>query len=563
VTILARLRIGTKLTLLLGLSALAVVTLIGIAALQLHQRMIDDRVTQLRTAVQMASGLAMELEKQVAGGQLTHEAALGQLRTSIHVMHFANGAGYTVFQSSDGIVLAHGGIPALEGKSPIGRDINGRTTNQLGLEALRDADEGVIAYSQKSPGESNAIPRISFVARFAPWKAMVFASARSDDLDADLRASLLHLSSIGGAILLVTLVAAWWINRDIAVSLKAVTGAMEHLAKGDLTTDAPGADRKDEIGSLARALLVFRENGIEMGRMTAAQEQLKHQAEADQKAALHRMADNFEGEVGQLVEQLAAGAAQWQGAAESMAGAATLAGEQAMAVASAAEEASAGVQSVASATEELTASIVEIGRLVAQSAAITGNAVADARRTDSIVRALNDGAGKIGHVVGLITNIARQTNLLALNATIEAAHAGDAGKGFAVVASEVKSLASQTSSATEEISVRITQIQAATAEAVEAIRGITATIEQVGGNATAIASAVEEQGTATAEIARNVQQTAQGTEAVTANIAGVSQSAKETGATATKVLGAADDLSKQTEQLSRKVNVFVGRVRAA
>jgi methyl-accepting chemotaxis protein len=218
---------------------------------------------------------------------------------------------------------------------------------------------------------------------------------------------------------------------------------------------------------------------------------------------------------------------------------------------------------VAAAAEELAASIGEIGRQVTQSSKITGQAVVDAQRTDAIVRALAEGAEKIGHVVGLISTIAGQTNLLALNATIEAARAGDAGKGFAVVASEVKSLANQTAKATEEIGAQIAQIQAATKEAVAAIRNITGTIEQVSAISVSIAAAIEQQDAATAEIARNVQQTAQSAQSVTATISGVSQAANDTGAAAEQVLGAASGLSTQAEQLNDEVHRFVADVRAA
>jgi methyl-accepting chemotaxis protein len=286
-------------------------------------------------------------------------------------------------------------------------------------------------------------------------------------------------------------------------------------------------------------------------------------AAAAQKTAMSQTADAFEAKVGSLVSMLSSGATELQATAQSMSATATQTNQQATTVAAAAEEASAGVQTVAAAAEELTSSIHEIGRQVAQSAKITAKAVEDARRTDTIVRALADGAQKIGDVVQLITNIAAQTNLLALNATIEAARAGDAGKGFAVVASEVKSLATQTARATEEIGAQIAQIQSATGEAVKAIKAIGATIDEVNVIASNIASAVEEQGAATAEIARNVQQTAASTQEVTAIIAGVSRAANDTGAAAGQVLGAASDLSRQAEQLTNEVNNFVVGVRAA
>jgi len=279
--------------------------------------------------------------------------------------------------------------------------------------------------------------------------------------------------------------------------------------------------------------------------------------------AINQTADAFERKIGVLVSVLSSGAMELQATAQSMSVTAAQTNRQAACVAAAAEEASAGVQTVASAAEELSASIHEISCQVAHSSKITGKAVEDARRTDTIVRALADGAQKIGDVVQLITGIAAQTNLLALNATIEAARAGDAGKGFAVVASEVKSLAGQTAKATEEIGAQIRQIQDATVEAVQAIRAIGATIDEVNVIASNIAVAIGEQGTATAEIARNVQRTASSAQAVTATIMGVGEAANGTGNAADQVLGAASSLSQQTERLTSEVSTFVAAARAA
>ncbi|MGC8553673.1 MAG: methyl-accepting chemotaxis protein [Phycisphaerae bacterium] len=286
-------------------------------------------------------------------------------------------------------------------------------------------------------------------------------------------------------------------------------------------------------------------------------------ASTTQKTAMNQMADAFEAKVGTLVSRLSSAATELQATAQSMSGTATKTNQQATTVAAATEEASAAVQAVAASSEELASSINEIGRQVAHSTKITEKAVAEARRTDITVRALADGAQKIGDVVNLINNIAGQTNLLALNATIEAARAGDAGKGFAVVASEVKSLATQTAKATEEIAAQIKQIQSATGEAVEAIKTIGTTINEVNGIASNIAAAVEEQGVATTEITRNIQQTATSTQEVTSVISDVSRAANDTGAAAEQVLSAANGLSQQTEQLTSEVNQFVASVRVA
>ncbi len=284
---------------------------------------------------------------------------------------------------------------------------------------------------------------------------------------------------------------------------------------------------------------------------------------ATQTADLGAMAQAFQTRIGQLVTTLEHSSRALHGTARSMSATADSTTGQAATVAAAAEEASTSVQTVAVSADQLTSSIHEISHQVTQSTQITRRAVDEARRTDGIVRALSDGADKIGQVVDLITNIAGQTNLLALNATIEAARAGEAGRGFAVVASEVKSLAQQTARATEEIGAQIAQVQAATSDAVDAIRSITNTIEEVSGIAAAIAAAVEEQGAATAEIARNVQQVALSTQEVTTNIAGVSQAAQDAGAAVTQVLGNAGEVTGQAELVTGEVERFVSQLRAA
>jgi methyl-accepting chemotaxis protein len=271
----------------------------------------------------------------------------------------------------------------------------------------------------------------------------------------------------------------------------------------------------------------------------------------------------FETTIGGLASGLASSSNQLQSLAESMTSAADNTTQQANTVAQAAEAAGAGVATVASAAEELTASIGEISRQVTQSARVTDRAVGEARRTNDIVRALSEGAEKIGQVVDLITNIAGQTNLLALNATIEAARAGEAGRGFAVVASEVKSLAQQTGKATEEIGAQISQVQTATNQAVEAIRGITGTIEEVASIAASIAAAVEQQNAATGEIARNVQQMSGSTQMVTNSIADVGRSVTETGTSSGQVLAAAGQLADQSQALTAEVGKFAKELRAA
>jgi methyl-accepting chemotaxis protein len=427
----------------------------------------------------------------------------------------------------------------------------------------------------KAHGESGAqygVTPTDFVATSTPeigslLQVMIAASEASEAHTAALAiearnalTAALAFMVVGISVALGTLLV---VTCRVTRPLTAMSVVMARLANNDFHVEIPGANRGDEMGGMAKAVQVFRDNMIRADESATEHERIKAAAAAAQKAAMSQTADAFEAKVGSLVSMLSSGATELHGTAQSMSATATHTNQQATTVAAAAEEASAGVQTVAAAAEELSASIHEISRQVAQSAKITIKAVEDARRTDTIVRALADGAQKIGDVVQLITGIAAQTNLLALNATIEAARAGDAGKGFAVVASEVKSLAGQTAKATEEIGAQIRQIQDATGEAVQAIKAIGATIDEVNVIASNIAAAVEEQGAATAEIARNVQKTAASTQEVTATIAGVSQAANDTGAAAGQVLGAASGLSQQADQLTKEVNNFVAGVRAA
>ncbi|MDQ1078346.1 methyl-accepting chemotaxis protein [Pseudoroseomonas cervicalis] len=367
----------------------------------------------------------------------------------------------------------------------------------------------------------------------------------------------------GLALALAVALGAWLaVSRRVSRPLLAMTAAMRRLAERDFAAAIPGAGRRDEIGAMAGAVQVFRQSMIEGDRLAEAQ-----RAEQAQKAAraarVEALAQGFERDAGQLVAMLAAAATELQSTAQAMREGASQADGRAGAVASSASEANANVQTVAAAAEQLAASVTEIARQVQRSNTVSSRAAEDAQRTDATVRALSAAAQRIGDVVGLISSIAGQTNLLALNATIEAARAGEAGKGFAVVASEVKSLASQTARATEEIATQIGQIQQVTQEAVLAIQGIAGTIGEVGQITGAIAAAVEQQGVATREIARNVQQAADGTRSVTQHVGEVSQLVGETGGAAQDVLNAAGELSRQSETLRRQVSDFLSGLKAA
>ncbi len=364
------------------------------------------------------------------------------------------------------------------------------------------------------------------------------------------------------AALVVALGSLYMVTSTIASPIVTITGTMNELASGNKKIAIPFTNRKDEIGSMAGAVEVFKVNMIKNDEMVAAQEAERKAKELRAEKISHRTA-SFDNVIKLVLGTVSSASQQMEASAQTMQAAAEETNVQSTAVAAASEQASTNVQTVAAATEELSSSIQEIARQVAESTRVVGQAVNEATKTKDLVRGLDEAAGRIGRVVALITDIAEQTNLLALNATIEAARAGEAGKGFAVVASEVKNLATQTAKATEEIGGQIEGIQSATKDSVSAIERIFETIEKVNGISTTIASAVEEQGAATKEIARNVEQAASGTKEVSTNIVGVTQAAGETGQVSTQVLEAAKELAKQSSTLRTEVDTFLLDIKAA
>jgi methyl-accepting chemotaxis protein len=386
----------------------------------------------------------------------------------------------------------------------------------------------------------------------------------SSDTEGRISSTVTLQEIVAGAAVILGVLIAFLIARGIVGPLSGLTSGMKELAGGNFGVVLPGLDRKDEVGDMAQAVETFKVKAEEKARDEAEARIKQDQIAARQrKADMVKLADDFEGAIGEIVETVSSASTELEASASTLTSTAERAQELTTMVAAASEEASTNVQSVASATEQLTSSVNEISRQVQESARMANEAVGQARKTNDRVSELSKAASRIGDVVELINTIAGQTNLLALNATIEAARAGEAGRGFAVVASEVKALAEQTAKATGEIGQQIAGIQSATQDSVGAIQEISGTIERLSEISSTIAAAVEEQGAATQEISRNVQQAAHGTQQVSSNITDVQRGASETGSASSQVLSAAQSLSGDSNRLKLEVGKFLNSVRAA
>lgn len=485
----------------------------------------------------------------VAGVDIT----LTDLQQSLADITFFE-TGHAALISNGGLVVAHPDSAALAGSaSAIGLSEDELAAVAAGAASLRDdaAIRGDAALQVIEPVEASG----------APWALVMTAPL------AEVHAAVTNLTGyVAGVAVICVLAAAgvaWWLGHGLSVPIQRINRAMTALAEGRSETEIPYLQRWDEIGAMARAVGVFRDNALEMARLREEQEQAKRDAEARRREEMEALAAQFESSVGAIVTVLREASGGMERSAAAMAETAGRTDRQAMGASAAAEQASVNVQTVAAAAEELSGSIAEISRRVGEAAQIARAAVGEAERTNACINSLSTAAAEIGDVIRLISDIAGQTNLLALNATIEAARAGEAGKGFAVVATEVKALAGETARATDTIAAQVKAIQEFTSQAVQAIANVGETIAKIDEVSVGIASAMEEQGASTVEISRNVQEAAAGTREVSAAIVAVTQAANETGASAGEVRDASLAVSRQAELLKGEVDRFLSRVRAA
>ena len=544
----------------LGLIVLiSLMGLIGFAALTSEQQyaQLQERYSaSARSAVEGASTVIAFYAAQEKAGTLNREEAQARALAAVKAMRFA---GEYVWVNDTGHRMVMHPIKAeLDGKDM--SDFKDPAGTLMFRDMVRVATgpekSGFVPYKWPKPGFEQPVDKISFVALVPEWNWVVGSGVYLDDVDRKHRELL--LIQVIAVIVLGGLSAACSsaVARTLARPLSALTGIMRDLAEGKLNVEVPEARATNEIGAMARAIAIFRDNALR-ARSLEEEKQREEEAKERRRAALEVLTRDFKLAVAGKLKTVAAAATELEATSGGLQQQAEMTGRQSDNVADSAQVARDNAQTVAAATEELSASSAEIGRQVGITATITAEAVDKAHNARRIVDELSTVVANVQGVVGLISEIASQTNLLALNATIEAARAGEAGKGFAVVASEVKNLSGQTARATEDISAQARAVKEAADDAAGMIGAIADIIDSIGQNSSTIASAVNQQGAATAEISRNVHEAARRTGEVSESIGSVREGAQFTMSASAQLHAAAGELSEQAEQLRQEVEDFL------
>ena len=557
-----KLGIGGKLLTLPALMFAGFAILAGLASWKIYDSIRTERIDKVRSLTEVAVSRVKTVYARYKSGELSEEAAKTLVKDELRAIKYGKDDYFFIYDY-EGFSVMHGSKPEREGQNfYTARDPNGKQLVKEQIDGGRDGT-GIVYLLFPRLGSDVAVPKLTYNIAFDPWRWVIGTGVYVDDIDASFAQVARQFFSIAIGLGLVMAAFGYFLSRQITNPLARMTAALKGLAAGDRSLQVPETSRRDEIGEMAKAAQVFKNNIIETERLRTEREVQKQEADQERRQVMLDLAAKFETNVGGIVVGVTSAATELQSTAQAMTMTIEETTRQSATVAAASAQATENVQAVATATEELSSSIAEIGQQVTKSSGMIGEAVQRATWSNEQVQGLTAAAEKIGDVVKIISGIAAQTNLLALNATIEAARAGDAGRGFAVVASEVKALADQTAKATEEIGLQIKTIQEATGTSARSIQGIVETISAVNEVAATIASAVEEQGAATQAIARNVTRAAQGTSEVASNISGVNQAAQQTGAAAEQVLTRAGELSKNGGLLKQQVEAFLFEVRAA
>jgi methyl-accepting chemotaxis protein len=529
---------------------------------------IEERQVKVLDMVETAKKILSYYDEKAKAGTLQPADAQQLAFDAIGAMRWGQYGDYIGIygagQNNAGVTYVHGNPKYINVNRWDFRDSHGRLLIRDLVEKAR-AGGGFVEYLVPRVSGGKEVIKLSYVSGYGVGEKSlaIQAGVYVDDIDEVIFSRAVWIAVGGLAGLLVATLTALFLGRGLVRPLDRICSVMDGLAAGDLATEVPYRDRRNEIGRISRSLGVLKDALVDAERLREEQSGAEQRQLLQRRADMNRLADDFENAVGEIVNTVSSASAGLEQSAVNLSATAERSLELTTIVAAASGQTSTNVQSVASATEEMASSVSEIGRQVQASAGIATQAVEQAQETNDRVGELAKAAARIGDVVELINMIAGQTNLLALNATIEAARAGEAGRGFAVVAAEVKALAEQTAKATNEIGLQVTGIQTATQDSVAAIKEIGCTIERMSEIASSIASAVEEQGSATNEISRNVQHVAQAAQQVSSNITDVQRGASETGSASSVVLSAARLLSGDSNRLRVEVSKFLNSVRAA
>jgi methyl-accepting chemotaxis protein len=554
--------IGAKLLAFSAMIFVGYAFLAGLASHKIHTTISAERVEMLRHLDETAVSMVKSAYARFQSGELTEDAAKALVKDQIRKLRYGNGEYYYI-HDYDGLCIVHGAKPEREGNNYYSFvDPSGRQIIKEQIDAGRAGTGAVIALSPVARGNStDPVTKLSYAIAFDPWHWVISTSFFIDDIDARFAEVAWQFFSIAVAVGLFMVACAYLLSRRITRPLgRLVQFTEQPLSEAPTPEFMKDLRLKDEIGTVARALQVFKEKSAEAERLRAEVDSQKSDAEASRRKALAGMVTTVETETDNAVTGIDSRMTAMTEAAAVMSKSAGLVGASSQTVAAASAQALANAQTVASATEQLSGSIREISVQVSNATKATTVAVGRSDHARTTIATLAEAVARVGQVTTLISEIASQTNLLALNATIEAARAGDAGRGFAVVASEVKNLATQTARSTEEINRQISEIQTITQETVRGMDEVSGTVRTIDEIASSIAAAVEEQHAATNEIARNVTETANGAREVSTRIAEVSGEATRLGDEAGRVHSYAGDVTDAVSSLRR---VIVHAVRSS
>jgi methyl-accepting chemotaxis protein len=546
---------------LIVLSAVSLIILSVFAAVSLKDEMLRAAIVRTTNLAEVARATAMTFHQRAVKGEIDEQTAQFLTKSAIRGMRYGEDEYFFVYDEK-GNNLVHGTKPEREGKNYIdAADAKGYAYIPDMLK-LAKSGGGHIFYWFPKPGSDIPLRKVSSVVGFDSWGWMISTGVYLEDIDAQFWSALRDFTLIGGLSIVIVSIIAFFVSQSIAKPVRALANVTARIGAGRYDVDVPATERADEIGVLAGAVQVLRDEARAAERMRAQQEEAKIKNEQERRTSLLKLADQFETDVKETVDGIVLSVESNNDAAQSLDRLATNAAGDATHVAEVSNQLYSDMQAVAAATEELSASIREISGNVHISTQVSGEAVEKAGATNRHIQGLNEAVGRIDEVSNLINDIASQTNLLALNATIEAARAGEAGKGFAVVANEVKSLASQTARATGEITGQIDALRAMTDEVVMAIQDVTRVIDAVSEVTTAIAAAVEEQASATKEISRNVSHAADSTQEVSAFLGSLVTVTGNVGTAASVVKRSSSLLSSQSTALRHEAAQFLTGVRA-